>query len=706
MGYRVLLSLLVLILAPLLTVFPEEVGTGRSEEEKTLEMEVGLTGTYPAVQGSDARFSKYGDMKDDTVGAYGSVYLRYADPTGTFVKFNMLDPGYDTQYYRLDGGKWGRYRYFLYYNEIPHNLTYNALTPYAGAGSDTLGYPGGSAPGADPTAWNAFDYQTKRKDYGAGIKVDRLKPFFFEVSASQEKKTGTKPSGAEGARAFGNVIELPGPVDYTTNHVKAEAGYAKEPYFLSLHYLYSGFNNSDSNLNFRNPFLSAQPNTDYLPLEPDNSFHKARFTGTAMLPARSRFNVNLGYSAARSSKDLLASIWDGNALLPLALSSNRFHGDVRTTNYDFVLVSNPVRFVSGKAHYKYYKRDNQSDVITAVENGMTTSNANSLYSYNKQTYGADLDFRIRRDLHLLAGYRHVDLDRSRDDIYRTRDDVYSAEARWSPLQIGMLKVGYEKLIRVGNHQVTDLTTDPVEIWVRTFDAASKDMETFKATLALAPLDVLSFNVGCKYRRSSYTETTLGLLRDETKGFNIDADYTIGKFARVFGYFDYDIVTSTQFQRNFVTAADPYGTLQNATNFNWESDQKDKTFDLGVALDLYVIPEKLTVRLSGDYLRAHGTNDFTYFTSTALTEGRTNDNIDIGNWDSYRQEFYMIKFLYRYTASTLFTFGYAYDKYTFSDAQYNEYVYTLGSPANIYLTGAYANPDYKANVVFFGVVHRF
>ena len=67
---------------------------------------------------------------------------------------------------------------------------------------------------------------------------------------------------------------------------------------------------------------------------------------------------------------------------------------------------------------------------------------------------------------------------------------------------------------------------------------------------------------------------------------------------------------------------------------------------------------------------------------------------------------MVKFLYNLSAATSLTAGYAYEKYTVSDAQYDGYVYTLGNPPNTYLTGAYSNPNYKASVVFLGVNYKF
>ena len=601
------------------------------------------------------------------------------------------------------GGQRGAFKFYLYYNEIPHNTSYNAITPYAGAGSNALSYGGPGTPSSDTSTWLPFDYSTKRKDYGAGMKVNVVKPFYVDLSVAQEKKTGTRPSGAEGASSFGNAIELPSPVDYTTNSAKAEIGYAKQPFFGSFQYFYSQFKNGNENLSFRNPFLSTQPNVDTLSLEPDNTFHKGAFTGNAKLPFNSKFNTNLSYAWAKSDTNLLPNIFDGGASTPVSLSSYRFNGDVRTQNYDFVLTSNPISFLEGKMFYKYYKRENKSDIITAL-NPDGSVMQNQLFDYKKQSFGADLDFKLHKTLHLITSYKHVDLDRNRDDIPRDRDNIYSAELRWNPWKMGVFRVGYEKLKRTADHQVDPLA-DQVELWVRRYDAASKDRDTFKVSLALTPIDAFSFNIGYKYKKTSYPNTQLGLQRDETNAFNFDADYTFGKFARIFGYFDYDDRKSTQFQRSFSTDPNPLGSVQNASNYNWQSDQSDKTYDFGFALELYLIPDKLTMRVSGDILRSHGANDFTYFSNAALTGGRNNDNIDIGNYDSYKKEFYMLKFLYRLTKSTQLTAGYAYEKYTLSDAQYDGYQYTLGG-VNTYLSGAYANPDYKANVVFCGVMHRF
>jgi len=706
----VILYALLLIVFPVLNVSSEEAkpSGGKQGEERRLEIEAGVTGAYPAIQGNQAKYSEYRDVQDGTVGAYGFIRLDFSDLNGNFLKFNAVDMGYDDQYYRLDGGKRGKFKYFIFYNETPHNVTFNAITPYAGAGSPALAYGGAAAPGSNTSSWSSFDYSTKRKELGAGAKIDILKPFYFDVSFSHEKKTGIKPSGAEGSSAtFGRVMELPQPVDYQTNQIKAEAGYARQPYFLSFQYAYSQFRNSNEYLYFRNPFLTTQGNTDALTLPPDNSFHRLGFAGTVKLPYNSKFSTNLAYGLAKSDQSLLPTVWDDNTLFPITLNRNRFHGDVRTQNYDFVFTTNPVSFVEGKVYYKYYNRDNRSDIVAQTAEGATT--LNNLFQYHREQYGAEVDFRIRRDLHLIAGYRHVSLDRRRNDIPKNEDDIYSAEVRWSPLKMGTMKLGYERLTRTASFQAVGLTGDDlIGLYLRRFDAASKFTEAYKASVVFSPVDELNFNIGYKYKKTSYTDTTLGLQDDERNIFNFDADYTIAGLGRLFGYFDWDDRRWTQFQRRFAAggSTNPFGPVQNATNFNWQSEQRDRTYDFGIALDVYAIPKKLTLRFSADYLQNHGTNDFTYFTSAALAGGRNNDNIDIGNWGSYKKESYMVKFLYNLTAAASLTAGYAYEKYSVSDAQYDGYVYTLGNPPTTYLTGAYANPDYKANVVFLGINYQF
>jgi len=83
------------------------------------------------------------------------------------------------------------------------------------------------------------------------------------------------------------------------------------------------------------------------------------------LPYNSKLNVNTGWSSATSKTDLSSLTADS---LSGTVTSNKltFDGRVDTQNFDVALTTNPVKFLDGNIFYKYYNRDNKSDVITST----------------------------------------------------------------------------------------------------------------------------------------------------------------------------------------------------------------------------------------------------------------------------------------------------------------------------------------------------
>ncbi len=307
-------------------------------QEQTTEIIVGADGITSNVGGSTAKAREYKDKKTD--GVYGTINMKHDSPN-YFLQLQGSDMGYDTQHYRLEGGPYGKYRYYFDYNEIIHNITTDAKSSYDGAGSSTLT---GNPVNSNPAAWSStFDYFTKRKKADAGANISVAKPFFLDVPYNYEKKDGIKPAGVSASTTSPGTyaIELPEPIDYTTNNLKVEAGYMQNPYTLSVNYLYSNFRNGIMDLYFTNPASTAD---NKLSLPPDSALHKFGLKGSARLPFNSKFSVNLSDSQGTSSTTSLTT----------------FDGKVNTRNYDLVLSSAPLRFVDAKAYYKYNERDTRS----------------------------------------------------------------------------------------------------------------------------------------------------------------------------------------------------------------------------------------------------------------------------------------------------------------------------------------------------------
>jgi MtrB/PioB family decaheme-associated outer membrane protein len=658
-------------------------------EDKNYGGEISVTGVLADIDGSEAKFNEYKDVNDTIATSFGLTY----DNNKYFLK---LDGNIAREKnFGLAGGLWGNFKYYLTYEEIPHNVTFGARTYFlSGVGDSNLS---DIADLNDVRTWKGFDYSTERKKYAAGFKLDILKPFFLNVSVSREDKSGIKPAGANGGFFdFSNTSEIPVPIEYRTETFTVEAGYAKKPFFASLSYFYSSFDNDSRLLNFTNAF-SGQP--DALTLPPDNDYYKIAFKASLFLPLQSRVSLNVGSSRTKSGP---AKLIDAFTAEPTGQS---FNGRIETTNYDLSFTTNPVAWFDAKVFASYYDKDNQSDVIN---DGVT----NELFDYTKRYQGFDLGFKLPLHFYLSGGYKNYNMNfNNRIDVRETNDDIYAVNLRWSGLDFLTVRTGYERVNRQMDRAIPDEPDEAeVESYVRRFDVAPMHRDSFKASVDISPIDSLNITLGYVYKKTNYYDTTLGLQEDKRDEFTVDADYAIGTYARIFGYFDYEKVRANQYQRRFSFPAtiNPDGPVQDASNFNWDLTQKEKTYDYGFGTDVYVIPRKLTLKLQYDYVMSNGNADFSYLLNAALPPGQTNSTIDSSNWDDYRRSSFKVKAIYDVMKSLSVTAGYAYEKYTYSDIQTDDYQYVVRSSGftNTYLTGAYKEPDYKANVYFVGITYRF
>jgi hypothetical protein len=271
----------------------------------------------------------------------------------------------------------------------------------------------------------------------------------------------------------------------------------------------------------------------------------------------------------------------------------------------------------------------------------------------------------------------------------------------------LAKVGYERLERRGNFEGS---TDPTqfEYWIRRYDVAPKNRDTFKAGIDLFPIDDLSFSFGYKYKDTNYTDTILGLRKDKRNEYYTEADYLFSKRVRLFAYFDYEYVKLDQFQR--VGDANVNAAPTTAA-FNWTVTQTEKNYGYGGGMNIDILPKKLALLLQANVYKSDGFADYTYLrTLVPATDGtRTPTNMDINNWGNYRTNYYLAKATYFMNQNLSFAAGYAFSKYVYDDAQYNGYQYVpapVTSSSGAFLTGAYKDLSYRADMYFISAAYRF
>ncbi len=656
--------------------------------EGTFNGDVGVSVQYVHIDGSKAKFNEYRDQMD---GVYTRALLKY-DSDDLFVNGEASDIGYKTQYYKVEGGRYGLFKAYFNFTEIPHNMTFGAKTFYTGAGSDHLTFTSPIPPVSD---WNVFDYKTDRQKYEAGFSMDMAKPFFFSVSVPHEEKTGTYPIAAaigSSVNPGSSIAELPAVIDYTTNSLNVLAGYAKNPFFAEVSFFYSKFDNSNSVQYFDRPTgtpLGSSSVSDAYALPPDNDAYKVAFKGSAQLPMHSRFSMNVSTGRMNSDENVL--------LASTSTFGPVFHGKVDTNNVDLILISHPVRLLNARIDYKYYERKNNSDELTI--DGAT----NDLLGYKKNKFGIDLGWNLPAKFNLDTAYSYLKMQRQFTDVLPdTKDNTLSAELRWRGLDYMTPKISYKYMNRDADHVEADPTDIEAYIW--RYDVAPQNQNTVKASVDIYPIPELDMTIGYKYVYTDYKDTILGLRSTKSNQLNLDVGYNIGKIARVNGYFDLELNKDYQFQRTFGVTGSPNPATQDATDYNWDVTFKDNSYNWGLGTEVYLMPKRLTLMLQYDDVKSNGNADFTYLFAPALTRGMTNDNLDIGQWDDYRLTSFSAKLRYIPQATPyIFTVGYAYEHYTYDDARYADYMMVQGSN---YLTGAYMDPNYTAHVIFAAVDYRF
>jgi MtrB/PioB family decaheme-associated outer membrane protein len=684
-------------------------------EERKIAGEVSLRAEHLKIEGEKAKFNEYRDIQD---GFTGDVEFQY-EREKYYLDFSAAEAGRKDQSYELSGGKWGSFKYDFRFDQLPHNFTDDARSFYSGIGGANLTYPT-HPPSTDFNTWNTFDYSVERKNYAGGFKFDLFKPFHFNVSAARETRNGLYPIGVAGTTPGGIAIELPSPVDYTTDSFKVDAGYNKNPLSLSLSLVYGTFDNGNSNLNFRNPATdNTAATTDSYTLPPDNEYYNLNFQGAMKLPWNSKFNVDLSNSRVKSDAQLsnsyVADVTGATSNIGvqgrtgITLSDSTFDGKVDKHSYNFLLTSNPLYFLDSKLFYKYYKYDNKSDEITTTDSTASpTTFANQLFGYRKQKAGAELGFRLPASFYLSGAYNWVETMRDREDIPKNNDNVYSADLRWSGVDFMLAKVGYERLNRKAEFEAPQglAATDAknIETYVRRYDAAAKDRDTYKAVLEFFPIADLNFSFGYRHKYTNYKDTILGLQDDKREEFTVDADYMIAKRVKLYGYFDFEYAKVDQKQRTFTsgTTSDP-SLSPTSTNFNWTVTETDRNYAYSLGSDVYAIPKKLTLKFQYTFIKSRGFADYTYLLGlNALPGTRSQDNIDNETLDNYTLQYFLAKATYNPIKPLSLSLGWAYEKFIYDDAQFSGYQYVpLSSTGGTlgFLTGAYANQSYRANIYF-------
>ena len=657
-------------LASLLLLAPMVVQA--QEEEKIVssgEVTVGVQ--QRDVDPDSSKFTEYRDIQDGF--QLFDLWFDLLDPNnGRFLDFKGENLLRDDQSIRFGFGNYGRWNVVIDRNEIPHNLSNKARTPYIDQGNGLLTLPSASpipntnlAPTAAQAAagmltdndaatatWLAttlhgVDLGTQRDKTGATLSLTPHRDFKFRLSLSDERKDGSNltygPIGDRPPRTLN--AQLVEPIDYKTQEVKFEAEYNRPTYQALFTYLLSGFENEIDTLRWQNPYVADVDGSGYdiwnarhriasfgqRALAPDNRYQNVSLAFGFDLPMASRLNTMVAYGMMEQDETILpysstdfgsTTAWDSTAELP------RLNADaeINTTLFNADYSINPIERLNLRAFVRYYDLDNKtsqnnwwyvtSDTIleanaTSGETTFKNQRVNLAYAFDQTNYGLDTSYNLpflRTTLGL--GYEREDIDREYREA-NTEEDKVKGSVKTRPTDWLTLRAKYLFGDRDGGTYNGTVTQQ--SYW---YDAATNtNLDNPALTFSNHP-DMRKFDVSDRERNQFDLAATVM----PTEGLDLTASYRYKKD-------DYDSdVTPVQpilgtgvADENLFTAGDQLGLLETEIN--------------RYALDVsYAATERLNLNAFGSNENIESTQRGMEFNENNKLNPSTRLGNDLGGWD--------------------------------------------------------------------------
>jgi MtrB/PioB family decaheme-associated outer membrane protein len=618
--------------------------------------------------------------------------------------------GRDDMYLSFRGGSYDAFKYRLYYDSLKHNFLYGGRTPYANAGSNDQT---ATFPNADTATWNSLDVGYKRRDAGGYFEFQSLSPWYFRADANQVTNTGSKYGASSQGTSPGNGnVDLAFPVEYTTKNTMLEAGYNSKTVHAALSWMTSKFDNDNDTVKWNNGYFANGKDTSYLP--PDNKYQRIAgnltFRGLPMTStAAFRFTKDELESNAMLGTTVLGT---GAALLPTGPNVSDYNGKVENETFSATLSSAPTRGLDTRVYYNYYKRDDNSTQVTYLNSAVSTEAFhNEHFSYEKNNFGIDAYYRFNRGNRIGGGYDWLKTERTRFDFDESEDQRFFFEYKNTMLDNLAARLKYTMLKRDSNFLLANDGTGPQDVaywnrFLKAYDVTDLDRDELKLTLDWTAADNLDVSFEAISKKNKYRDQVLGRLNDDRVEFYGSVSYAAaGMRFTLFG--DVENVEYESRHRvvgnNALAGAYDPSAPPNASNYNWEGKNKDKNWATGLAVDA-PISAKFALKASLIYYKTDGSVDFAAQLAPSPTYPAP-----ISQYDDSKRTQVNIKGVYTIDKQWTVTAGYAYEKYDYSDAQYDGYRLVLtnsNAAQNSYYNGYNANPQYKANILYGWVTYRF
>ena len=320
----------------------------------------------------------YADGADFASGRYSGIdhngaYLqaggkgRWRTREGAYGRFEAEHLGLPSRHVAVMAGQEGRYSVQVTYQGQPFRQYDDTETPYRSAAGGALTLPSGWVTANSTQGMSTLRARLEPVRIESDRRTVTLSGDYFTSSVwtlfgtlSHSERTGT---GAAGASFLTEALQLPEPIDYATNDVRAGALWADAGASVRIAYEGSWFDDKIDQLLFQNPYEPIVPGSTsgLLSLAPDNNLQQASVSGEVTLPLWSGV---LTYLASVGRLAETGPFVPGSTLTsdPVLLSGS-LPGDIALTHYALALALRPAARLDLRGRATYDGHDDHVAVL-------------------------------------------------------------------------------------------------------------------------------------------------------------------------------------------------------------------------------------------------------------------------------------------------------------------------------------------------------
>lgn len=440
---------------------------------------------------NSSAFTEYRDLRDNRTPLAFTYHALSAG--GLYFDIAGNDVTRRDQSLGLMAGKPGIWRLNATWDELPHDMSNKAKSPYTSSTKGVLDVPStmaitfkklgtGAADAANVVASDAIaaaymkqfakpvSLGTTSKNGRFGLQYSGINSMNFSFGYTHREKSGSRigygPIGDRPPRTLN--VQFAEPVDFATGDLTAAAEIVRPTYQVRAEYLLSQFENEIDVLSWRNIWASGPAGASYdtwdravsvygrRPLAPDNQFQSVTLSGGIALPFASRLTGSVARGTMEQDGALLPYAYANDVLVNKTLPRSSTQGKMETTALSAEYSITPLPRMNVRAFVRHYELDNQTpssnwQYVTQDASGLTgtvsyvNKRINEPFAWDRQNFGVETTIRVPLlKGSVILGFEREDFGRERLEAAATEENILrlawnGRPAKWLSVRAKLLR---------------------------------------------------------------------------------------------------------------------------------------------------------------------------------------------------------------------------------------------------------------------------